>query len=115
MKLSVLKHCLTSMLLIAPYVFTQELPPVIEVNPKMSTSAVVGDADDPAIWVHPTDPSKSLIIGTDKGNISEGGLFVWNVDGTRQQRLKIDNNPNNVDVRQGMRLQGGLVDIAVVS
>ncbi|MGH7599381.1 MAG: phytase, partial [bacterium] len=72
MKSCVLKHFLTSMLLIAPHVFAQEqsplqeLPPVVEVNPKMSTSSVIGDADDPAIWVHPADPSKSLIVGTDK-------------------------------------------------
>ena len=26
-----------------------------------------GDAaDDPAIWIHPTDPEKSLLLGTDK-------------------------------------------------
>ncbi|MGH2667571.1 MAG: phytase, partial [bacterium] len=24
-------------------------------------------ADDPAIWVNPADPSKSLVIGNDKG------------------------------------------------
>ena len=29
-------------------------------------------ADDPCIWVHPTDPSLSLIIGTDKDENSAG-------------------------------------------
>lgn len=114
MKLCLLKHSLTGMLLMAPHVFAQGVPPVIVVNPKMSTSAVVDDADDPAIWIHPTDPSKSIIIGTDKGDFPNGGLFVWNMDGTLRQRLNID-HPNNVDVRYGMRLQAGLVDIAVVS
>jgi 3-phytase len=114
MKLCLLKHSLTSMLLMAPQVFAQELPPVIVVNPKMSTSAVTDDADDPAIWVHPTDPSKSLIVGTDKGNLPNGGLFVWNMDGTLHQHLNVD-HPNNVDVRYGMRLGAGLVDIAAAS
>jgi 3-phytase len=114
MKLWMLKHSLTSMLLMAPHVFAQAVPPLIVVSPKMSTSAVLSDADDPAVWVHPSDPEKSLIIGTDKGNFPNGGLFVWNLDGVLLQRLNID-HPNNVDVRYGMRLQAGLIDIAVAS
>jgi myo-inositol-hexaphosphate 3-phosphohydrolase len=43
-----------------------------------------GDAaDDPAIWVHPTDPGRSLLIGNDK----LGGLDVYKIDGSLQQRL----------------------------
>lgn len=44
-----------------------------EVSAKVETQSVPIDgdaADDPAIWVHPTDPSLSTVIGTDK----EGGL-----------------------------------------
>lgn len=37
----------------------------------------VGDAaHDPAIWPHPTDPAKSLVIGNDK----EGALDVYDLD-----------------------------------
>src|SRR5687767_14304370 len=36
-------------------------------------------ADDPAIWLHPTKPELSLILGTDK----QGGLVVYDMDGKR--------------------------------
>ena len=53
-----------------------------------------GDAaDDPAIWLHPTDPNLSLIIGTDK----IGGLGVYDLNGNRLQNLP-DGRLNNVDV-----------------
>ena len=62
MKLCILIHSLTSMLLMAPHVFAQGAPAHIIVNPTVSTSAVINDADDPAIWVHPADPAKSIIV-----------------------------------------------------
>jgi 3-phytase len=91
-----------------------QIPDTIVVNSRVSTTPVITDADDPAIWIHPTDPSKSLIIGTDKGSYPNGGLFTWNLDGTEKQRLNI-NRPNNVDVRYGLRLGEQLIDIAAVS
>src|SRR6187551_2490222 len=45
------------------------LPDLPAVTPVTETSPVKGfgdAADDPAIWVHPTDPEKSLIFATDK-------------------------------------------------
>lgn len=103
-----------SIMVTGSWAFAQSVPPTIIVDPKGSTSAVIDDADDPAIWIHPSQPSSSIIIGTDKGDFPNGGLFVWNLDGTQHQRLNI-NHPNNVDVRYGMQMQGGAVDIAVVS
>ena len=62
-----------------------------------------GDAaDDPAIWVNPTDPAKSTIIGTDK----KGGLAVYNLAGKQIQYLA-DGPMNNVDLRRGFPLAGG--------
>ncbi len=56
-----------------------------------------GDAaDDPAIWVHPTEPERSLIIGTDKQG--GGGLAVYDLDG-RQLMYQADGAMNNVDLR----------------
>ena len=61
-----------------------------------------GDAaDDPAIWVHPTDPSLSTIIGTDK----LGGLAVYDLGG-KQLFYYADSSPNNVDVRYKFPLAG---------
>lgn len=55
-----------------------------------------GDAaDDPAIWVHPKQAEKSLILGTDKRR----GLMVYNLQGKELQALEIG-RLNNVDVRQ---------------
>lgn len=68
------------------------------------TAAMTGQgdaADDPAVWVHPTDPSRSLILGTNK----DVGLYVYGLDGSEKQRLPVGLS-NNVDLRG---------DIAVVS
>src|SRR2546426_138438 len=51
------------------------------VNPTVETAPVPHDgdaADDPAIWIHPSDPAQSTIIGTDK----RGGLVVYDLLGT---------------------------------
>ncbi|MBK8837798.1 MAG: phytase [Hyphomonadaceae bacterium] len=54
-----------------------------------------GDAaDDPAIWVHPSDVSRSLILGTNK----DVGLYVYGLDGSEKQRLPVGLS-NNVDLR----------------
>lgn len=90
----------------------QSIPETITVNSRVSTSAVPGDADDPAVWVHPTDPAKSVIIGTDKED--EGGLYVWDMSGKQLQYVPLG-NPNNVDIRYGMRIGGQLVDIVVTN
>ncbi len=67
-----------------------------------------GIADDPAIWVHPSDPSLSLIIGTNKN--SSGGLHVFDLQGTQLQ-FAAGGKHNNVDLRYGFLLQGHAVDL----
>lgn len=60
-----------------------------------------GDAaDDPAIWIHPTNPAQSLIIGTDK----DGGLEVYDLAGTKLQTIRI--STGNVDLRYNFPLGG---------
>ena len=69
-----------------------------------------GDAaDDPAIWIHPDDPSKSLVLGTDK----KGGLNVFDMDGKRLQIVSDGARPNNVDVIYDFPLEGATIDLAV--
>ncbi|HUT36992.1 MAG TPA: phytase [Planctomycetota bacterium] len=68
-------------------------------------------ADDPAIWLHPTDPAKSLIIGTDK----QGALHVYGMDGHERQRVSDGCRPDNVDVLYGFKLGDRVVDLAVAS
>ena len=68
-----------------------KVPATAETTPMFG----VGDrADDPALWVHPLNPSLSLILGTNKRE----GLFVYDLDGLLQQRINIG-EVNNVDVR----------------
>jgi 3-phytase len=68
-------------------------------------------ADDPAIWIHPTSPELSLILGTDK----QGGLHVYNLDGTERTVVAHDSKPNNVDVLYGFNLRGRPTDLAVMT
>jgi len=68
-------------------------------------------ADDPAIWIHPTTPELSLILGTDK----QGGLHVYNLDGTERAVVARDTKPNNVDVLYGFSLLGHPTDLAVMT
>jgi len=90
----------------------QTIPTTISVNSKVSTGAVKGDADDPAIWIHPATPAKSVIIGTDKD--ASGGLYVWDMTGKQIQYVALG-RPNNVDVRYGMKVGGQPIDIAVTN
>ena len=67
-----------------------------------AAAPTTGDAaDDPTVWVHPTDPAQSLVIGTNK----DGGLMVMGLDGKSVQYLE-GGEPNNVDVRSGVMLGG---------
>lgn len=70
-----------------------------------------GDAaDDPAIWVHPTVPESSLILGTDK----KSGLAVYNMSGEQTQFIPTG-RINNIDIRNGYTLNGNDVAIAAAS
>lgn len=85
-------------------------------RPVVVTAAVLNDSDDPAIWIDTLNPSRSLVIGTDKGD-STGGLYVFSLDGridsTRTRRpLK---RPNNVDVITGVPFMGQQIDVAVTA
>ena len=85
---------------------------LFEVFASVETSSG-GSADDPAIWIHPTDPSLSLIIGANKSS-SSGGLHVYSLDGTQVQFVS-GGRHNNVDVRYGFVLGGESVDLVSVS
>lgn len=85
----------------------------VSVKPTLGTEpvAVPGDAaDDPAVWVHPEDASRSLLVGTNK----QGGLYVYDLDGKIVQYLE-DGQINNVDVRYNFELGGESVDLVTAS
>lgn len=67
-------------------------------------------ADDPAIWIDRADPSRSLILGTDK----QAGLYVYGLDGAARDFLPAG-ALNNVDLRQGVTIGAFSGDIAAAS
>ncbi|MER5701097.1 phytase [Micromonospora sp. NPDC002296] len=78
------------------------------------------DADDPAIWVHPTDRGGTLVVAAAKN----GGLRVYDLAGRERQAIPTPPAPgpddeagrfNNVDLVAGFRLGGRRVDLAVVT
>ncbi len=84
---------------------------VVQAHVQTEPVARRGDvADDPAIWVHPTDPSRSLVLGTNK----KQGLMAYDLQG-RQVQFLDTGRLNNVDVRQGVQFGAERFDLAVAS
>lgn len=86
-------------------------PNTVEVTAKAETQPVAtldDAADDPAIWRNANDPSKSLVIGTDK----KAGIHVYDLTG---KQISFTPSPrlNNVDLREGIKLGGQ--DIVLVA
>lgn len=84
-----------------------------KLKPVFVTQKVNFDTDDPAIWIHPTDVSKSIIIGTDKD--TNGGLFAFDLTGKIVNKVPHLKRPNNVDLRYGFVLNGRKIDIAALT
>jgi 3-phytase len=105
---------LSPLFLIACNMPKQDAPPASSAKPVLAsieTEPVMSSwdaADDPAIWIHPTDPARSLIIGTNK----KRGLDVYDLAGKRVQSLP-DGRMNNVDLRYAFELDGA--DVAIVA
>lgn len=86
-----------------------DVPPGM-VTALAETVPAPGDADDPAVWVHPDDPSLSLVIGSDK----QKGLGVYDLSGQQLQFIEAG-TPNNVDLRDGFPLGGHPVSLVVAA
>lgn len=70
-----------------------------------------GDAaDDPAIWADPVDPSKSLVVATDK----KAGLYLYDMQGKVLQFLPVG-KMNNVDLREDFELGGEKIVLVAAS
>src|SRR3954466_7495845 len=86
-----------------------EVPADAETQPMQHS----GDsADDPATWVNPQSPAKSLVIGNDK----QGALETYDLDGSLVQRIVAPTKFwGNVDVRQGVELGAGTADVVAAA
>ncbi len=91
----------------APKPVVYEVSATVETDP-MTTG---GDsADDATLWVDSSDPSRSLIIGTNK----QRGLVVYDLSG-RQVQFLPDGRMNNVDHRDGFPLGDKKVSLVTAS
>lgn len=90
--------------------------PLDALRASVVTERVKTDSDDPAIWIDPSDPSRSLVLGTDKDD-TDGGVYVFGLDGRidRDRTVTGLQRMNNVDVAYGLRLGGETVDVAVAT
>ena len=110
---SILAFLLLSTLLVACK--DDKLAPVAAdaLKPTTLTQALPHDTDDPSIWIHPTDASKSIIVGTDKD--TDGGLYAFDLNGKILKKSIPLKRPNNVDIAYGLIINGKKVDIAVTT
>ncbi|HEY0604658.1 MAG TPA: phytase [Herpetosiphonaceae bacterium] len=91
----------------APVFAAGSVAPTVETDPMPQA----GDsADDPAIWIHPSDPAQSTVIGTNK----QGGVFVYNLAGDQIQH-RADGNMNNVDLRYNVPVGGQYITLVTAT
>lgn len=91
-------------------VFAQlETRPVLDMDADDAPAdARLGDLDDPAIWVHPTDAAQSIVVTA----LKEGGLDVYDLDGNLLQSINPEGvRYNNVDIVYSIPLGGEVVDL----
>jgi 3-phytase len=85
--------------------------PIVEPRVETEPADSYGDAaDDPAIWIDKRDPSRSVVIATDK----KLGLNVYDLKGKRLQVVP-DGRMNNVDLREGFMLAGKATTIVAAT
>lgn len=73
--------------------------PNISIPARYETEPVPSEgdaADDTATWIHPTDPLRSLIVGTDK----KFGLIFYDLSGRKFAQYPVG-KINNIDIRSG--------------
>jgi myo-inositol-hexaphosphate 3-phosphohydrolase len=98
--------------------------PVFAVVPVFATDrettpipAGIHDTDDPAIWLHPTSPESSLVIGVSKNKLKTGGqagIGIYNLQGELVKYILHD-RLNNVDLRYNIASGQKAIDLAVAS
>jgi len=78
----------------------------VETDAEISDDITDDCADDPAIWLNTNEASKSVIFGSNK----KRGIHSYTLDGKQKQFVAYA-RINNIDVRQGIVLNGKKADI----
>jgi myo-inositol-hexaphosphate 3-phosphohydrolase len=120
-----LRPALTLLLSAAPLA-AQDLD-VVPVPSVLETATLTeedgdADADDPAFWVDPEDPARTLVVTA----VKNGGIRVYDLAGAEVQAIAglpgaggeddPDGRINNVDVVYGMALaDGARIDVVLAS
>lgn len=94
--------------------FSGTVSDTVSVTPQIVTQTVLKDSDDPAIWIHPNQKRKSLILGTDK-DPDNGGIYAFDLKGKIVRKQIGMKRVNNVDVTYGFSTQSNLLDLAVAT
>lgn len=71
----------------------------------------VNEVDDAAFWIHPTDPTKSLLLAANERR----GLEVHDCDGLLLKHLDDGLRPNNVDVAYAVGTPTGATDVVLAT
>ncbi len=89
----------------------KKLPPI---DPNIISDKVQYDTDDPAIWIHPMDPSKSIVFGTDKD--TNGAIYAFDLHGKVIKDKVIHNikYPNNIDLEYDFKLNDSVTTDVIV-
>lgn len=100
---------LTIILSIIIYTATAQ---VVEIPVNFETVPVTNNngADDPSLWVHPTDRDLSMFFGSDK-KLPGGRLDAYDLLGKRIAVGAPGKAINNIDVRYNFPFNGELIDI----
>jgi 3-phytase len=92
-----------------------ETPQTLDTDEPVPAGVLQGDSDDPAIWVHPTNPEASLVLAT----LKNGGLAVFDLKGQLRQLFAPEEygafRYNNVDLVYNFKLGNVRADIAVAT
>ena len=79
--------------------------------------AGIDTTDDTAIWVHPTTPEKSLIIGVNKNKPATGGkpgVGIYDLQGKLVKYIQHD-RLNNIDIRYNIPFKNKTIDLVMAS
>ncbi|MBN2174687.1 MAG: phytase [Bacteroidales bacterium] len=82
---------------------------LVETHP-VNQKKNIDSADDPAIWIHPLFPEKTVIFGTDK----KGGMVAYNLKGEELNYFPTG-NMNNCDLRYNVKLNADSLDVLAAS